>query len=323
MVKIGKINLGEKPVLLAPMEDVTDPSFRHICKQQGADMVYTEFISCEGLIRDAHKSVKKLDIFDVERPVGIQLFGHVAESMARAAKIATEATPDLIDINFGCPVAKVTGKGGGAALLQHIDKMVEITTAVVKSTTIPVTAKARLGWDDKTKNIVEIAERLQDVGIQAITIHGRTRAQLYKGEADWTLIAEVKNNPRITIPVIGNGDITCAKKAHEYFNRFGIDGIMVGRAAVGNPWLFKEIKHFLNTGEQLERPSISERVDVCLQHLEKSLLSKGEYYGLIEMRRHFTLYFKSIPNFKSVRLRLLTCNNISEVRAMIEEIRIM
>src|SRR6187200_172255 len=290
MLKIGNISLPEFPLLLAPMEDVSDPPFRAVCKDNGADLMYTEFISSEGLIRDAIKSRKKLDIFDYEKPVGIQIFGGDEESLALAAKIVEVTNPDLLDINFGCPVKKVALKGAGAGVLKDIDLMVRLTSAVVRATSLPVTVKTRLGWDDNTRNIEEVAERLQDVGIQALAIHGRTRTQMYKGEADWTLIGKVKNNPRIKIPIFGNGDIDSPEKAIEYKNRYGVDGIMIGRAAIGYPWVFNEIKHFLKTGTHLPPPDLAERVDVTQKHLEFSIKWKGEKLGTLEMRRHYASY---------------------------------
>jgi len=303
------------------MEDVSDPPFRAVCKQNGADLMYTEFISSEGLIRDAAKSVQKLDIFEYERPIGIQLFGSDIESMRRSAEIASAAGPDLIDINYGCPVKQVACKGAGAALLQDIPKMVAMTETVVKATHLPVTVKTRLGWDDSTKNILEVAERLQDIGIQALTIHGRTRVQMYKGSADWTLIGRLKENPRITIPIFGNGDIDSPEKALEYKDKYGVDGIMIGRASIGYPWFFDEVKHFLKTGTHLPPPTLNQRVDVCLQHLDFSLRWKGPVLGLIEMRRHYTNYFKHIPDFKPYRMKLVTSNSADEVLETLEEIR--
>ena len=320
MAKIGTIDLGEFPLLLAPMEDVSDPPFRLVCKQYGADMMYTEFISSEGLIRDAVKSKKKLDIFEYERPIGIQLFGSDIDSMREAAEIAAAAEPDLIDINYGCPVKNVACKGAGAALLQDIPKMVSMTSEIVKCTTLPVTVKTRLGWDDTTKNIMEVAERLQDIGIQALTIHGRTRAQLYKGPADWQLIGEVKNNPRIHIPIFGNGDVDSPEKAIEMRNQFGVDGVMIGRASIGYPWIFNEIKHFMRTGEHLPAPTIADRVKVCRTHLDASIEWKGPVLGIIEMRRHYTNYFKGIPHFKEYRMRLVTLPTYPEVQAVLDEI---
>jgi tRNA-dihydrouridine synthase B len=320
MVKIGKIELGEFPLLLAPMEDVSDPPFRAVCKQQGADLMYTEFISSEGLIRNAIKSRQKLDVFDYERPIGIQIFGGDEESMALSAQIVDAANPDLLDINFGCPVKKVVCKGAGAAILKDLPKMVKVTAAVVKSTNLPVTVKTRLGWDENSKNIEEVAERLQDVGIQALSIHGRTRAQLYKGEADWSLIAKVKNNPRIQIPIFGNGDIDTPQKALEYKNRFGVDGIMIGRAAIGYPWIFNEIKHFMKTGEMLDAPAVTDRVSVCKEHLLKSIEWKGDWVGIVEMRRHYSHYFKGLEHFKDYRTRLVTANSKEEVLETLEDV---
>jgi nifR3 family TIM-barrel protein len=322
MLKIGNIQLPEFPLLLAPMEDVSDPPFRAVCKDNGADLMYTEFISSEGLIRDAIKSRKKLDIFDYERPVGIQIFGGDEESLSLAAKIVEVTNPDLLDINFGCPVKKVALKGAGAGVLKDIDLMVRLTGAVVKSTKLPVTVKTRLGWDDHTRNIEEVAERLQDVGIQALAIHGRTRTQMYKGEADWTLIGKVKNNPRIRIPIFGNGDIDSPEKAVEYKNRYGVDGIMIGRAAIGYPWIFNEIKHFIATGEQLPSPSITDRITVCRKHLHKSVEWKGPKVGIFEMRRHYTNYLKGLPNIKDYRARLVTLSTTEEIDAVLDEIAV-
>lgn len=319
-VKIGNIDLGEFPLLLAPMEDVSDPPFRFVCKENGADLMYTEFISSEGLIRDAAKSVQKLDIFEYERPIGIQIFGSDIETMREATRIASKAGPDLIDINYGCPVKNVACRGAGASLLQDIDKMVAMTKGVVESTHLPVTVKTRLGWDDTTKNVYEVAERLQDVGIQALTIHGRTRAQMYKGEADWRLIREIKRNPRIKIPVFGNGDVDSVVKAADWRMEFEIDGIMIGRAAIGYPWIFREVKHFFKTGELLDGPTIEERVSVCRTHLEKSVAWKGERTGIFEMRRHYSNYFKGIPNFKEYRMRLVSLESIGEIQETLEEI---
>ncbi|MEY3865505.1 MAG: hypothetical protein RL234_996, partial [Pseudomonadota bacterium] len=291
MVKIDKIELPDFPLLLAPMEDVSDPPFRLVCKENGADLMYTEFISSEGLIRDAVKSKMKLDIFEYERPIGVQIFGSEIDTMVQCAKIIEETKPDLLDINYGCPVMKVTCKGAGAGILKDIDKMVRMTEAIVKATTLPVTVKTRLGWDDGSKNILEVAERLQDIGIKALTIHGRTRVQMYKGEADWSLIAKVKENPRIHIPIFGNGDIDSPEKALEYKNRYGVDGIMIGRASIGYPWIFREVKHYLATGEKLAPPTIDERVETCKKHLMFSIQWKGEVLGILEMRRHYTNYF--------------------------------
>jgi tRNA-dihydrouridine synthase B len=319
-VKIGDIALGDFPLLLAPMEDVSDPPFRFVCKQNGADLMYTEFISSEGLIRDAAKSVQKLDIFEYERPIGIQIFGAEIDSMVEATKIATQVNPDLIDINYGCPVKKVTCKGAGAGILTNPVKMMAMTKAIVEATHLPVTVKTRLGWDESTKNIVDVAERLQDVGIQALSIHGRTRVQLYKGEADWTLIGEVKNNPRMKIPIFGNGDIDSPQKALEYKNRYGVDGIMIGRASIGHPWIFREIKHFVATGDVLAGPTIEERVEACTTHFEKSIAWKGERVGLVEMRRHYANYFKGLTHFKDFRMKLVQTDNIAEVYEILETI---
>lgn len=321
MVKIANIELGEFPLLLAPMEDVSDPPFRLVCKQNGADLMYTEFISSEGLIRDAAKSVMKLDIFEYERPIGIQLFGSDIESMKEAAIIANEANPDLIDINYGCPVKAVACKGAGAALLQDIPKMVEMTAAIVKAVNRPVTVKTRLGWDDSTKNIVDVAERLQDIGISALSIHGRTRSQMYKGPADWTLIGEVKNNQRMKIPIFGNGDVDSPETAVRMKNTYGVDGVMIGRATIGYPWIFKEIKHYLKTGEKLDPPTISQRVDVCKQHLDFSIKWKGDFTGIVEMRRHYANYFKGLDHFKEYRMKLVTTNSYEEVLQTLEEVR--
>ena len=320
MVKIGNIELGSFPLLLAPMEDVSDPPFRAVCKANGADLMYTEFISSEGLIRDAAKSVQKLDIFEYERPIGIQLFGSSIETMASCTEIATQAGPDLIDINYGCPVKQVACKGAGAALLQDIPKMVAMTSAVVKATHLPVTVKTRLGWDDSTKNIEDVAERLQDIGIQALTIHGRTRVQMYKGEADWRLISKVKENPRIKIPIFGNGDVDSPLKALDYKEKYGVDGIMIGRAAIGYPWIFNEIKHFLATGTYLPAPTIQQRIDVCAAHLDFSIRWKGEHGGIVEMRRHYSNYFRGLDHFKPFRTRLVTSMSHEEIQAILNEI---
>lgn len=320
MVKIGPIELGEFPLLLAPMEDVSDPPFRAVCKENGADLMYTEFISSEGLIRDAAKSVQKLDIFEYERPIGIQLFGSDIETMRSCAQIATKASPDLIDINYGCPVKNVACKGAGAALLQDIPKMVRMTEAVVQATHLPVTVKTRLGWDESTKNIEEVAERLQDIGIQALTVHGRTRVQMYKGSANWTLIAKIKENPRIKIPIFGNGDIDTPEKALEYRNRYGIDGIMIGRASIGYPWIFNEIKHYFRTGEMMAPPTLAQRVEACRKHLEFSVRWKGEMTGILEMRRHYTNYFKGLNHFKPYRMRLVESLSYPELNSILDEI---
>lgn len=319
-VKIGNIDLGEFPLLLAPMEDVSDPPFRYVCKKNGADMMYTEFISSEGLIRDAAKSRQKLDIFEYERPIGIQIFGGDIDHMREASEIASAAGPDLVDINYGCPVKNVVCKGAGSSLLQDIDKMVKMTDAVVKASHLPVTVKTRLGWDDNTKNVYEVAERLQDVGIQALTIHGRTRAQLYKGEADWSLIREIKRNPRIKIPIFGNGDVDSPEKAANWRMEYEIDGIMIGRAAIGYPWIFREVKHFFKTGEHLPGPTIEERIEVCRTHLDKSLEWKGPKTGIFEMRRHYANYFKGLPDFKPYRMRLVAEPDINNIYSILEEV---
>jgi tRNA-dihydrouridine synthase B len=319
-VKIGNIDLGEFPLLLAPMEDVSDPPFRYVCKQGGADLMYTEFISSEGLIRDAAKSRKKLDIFEYERPIGIQIFGSDIESMREATEIATLAGPDLMDINYGCPVKNVACRGAGASLLQDIDKMVKMTDAVVKATHLPVTVKTRLGWDDNTKNVYEVAERLQDIGIQALTIHGRTRAQLYKGEADWSLIREIKRNPRIKIPIFGNGDVDSAVKAAAWRMEYEVDGIMIGRAAIGYPWIFREVKHFFKTGEFLAGPTLDERIIACRTHLNKSIEWKGPKVGVFEMRRHYANYFKGLPDFKNCRMMLVKEENIDTIHQILDEV---
>ena len=313
MVKIENISLGEFPLLLAPMEDVSDPPFRALCKIYGADIMYTEFISSEGLIRDAAKSIQKLDIFEYERPIGIQIFGSEISSMRKATEVCEKANPDLIDINYGCPVKKVACKGAGAGILQDIPKMVEMTREIVKSTSLPVTVKTRLGWDESSKYIVEVAERLQDVGIKAISIHGRTRAQMYKGSADWSLIADIKNNPRMNIPVFGNGDIDSPEKALKYKNKYGVDGIMIGRASIGNPWFFNQVKHYLKTGTILSLPTLEERVKVVKEHLDFSIKWKGDRLGIVEMRRHYANYFKGIPNFKPIRTELVTLESSEEL----------
>ena len=320
MAKIGNIDLGEFPLLLAPMEDVSDPPFRRLCKLHGADMLYSEFISSEGLIRDAIKSRQKLDIFDYERPVGIQIFGGDEEAMALSAKIVATVRPDLVDINFGCPVKKVVSKGAGAGVLKDIDLMVRLTKAVVRSTDLPVTVKTRLGWDESSINIEEVAERLQDVGISALTIHARTRSQMYKGHSNWSYIAKVKNNPRIHIPIFGNGDIDSPQKALEYRNKYGVDGIMIGRAAIGYPWIFREIKHYFATGELLSPPTIADRVAAARNHLIWSVEWKGERQGVLEMRRHYANYFKGLPNFKEHRQRLVTLDSAAEIVTALEEI---
>jgi tRNA-dihydrouridine synthase B len=318
---VGDLDLGEKPLFLAPMEDITDPSFRYLCKKFGADVMYTEFISSDGLIRDGAKSVRKLDIFHYERPMGIQLYGHLIDSMVEATHRAVEARPEIIDINYGCPVRKIANRGAGAGMLANIPLMMEMTRAIVDASPIPVTVKTRLGWDEDQKIIVEVAEQLQDQGIAALTIHGRTRAQMYKGRADWTLIGEVKNNPRMKIPIIGNGDITTPQEAREAFDRYGVDGIMIGRAAVGKPWLFSHVKHYLRTGELLELPTVSEKVDMARMQFSKSLEVKSEPVGIYEMRRHLSNYFKGLPNFKELRIKLLTSLDVEEIFSVLEEIR--
>lgn len=318
MVKIRNIELGEFPLLLAPMEDVSDPPFRALCKKHGADLMYTEFISSEGLIRDAAKSVQKLDIYEYERPVGIQIFGHDIESMKEATRIIEKTNPDIIDINYGCPVKKVTCKGAGAGMLQDIPKLIRMTEEIVKTTQLPVTVKTRLGWDEQTKFVVDTAERLQDVGVEAVSIHGRTRKQLYKGEADWTLIGEVKNNPRMKIPIFGNGDIDSPEKALEYKNRYGVDGIMIGRASIGYPWFFNEVKHYINTGQHLPKPGVKDRVQIAREHLNMSIQWKGEKLGVAEMKRHYANYFKGIAHFKDYRMKLVTTFNLSEIYEILD-----
>lgn len=326
-MKIGDIDLGEKPLFLAPMEDVTDPSFRYICKEYGADMMYTEFVPSDGLIRDAEKALRKLVTYDYEKPVGIQIYGHIPEAMVEAAKMAENAAeiaggagPDVIDINFGCPVNKIAGRGAGSGMMRYPDKMVEITKSIVDAVKLPVTVKTRLGWDDNSKIIVELAERLQDTGIKALTIHGRTRCQMYKGEADWTLIGAVKNNPRMHIPIIGNGDITTAQGAKEAFDRYGVDGIMIGRATYGRPWIFREIKHYLKTGEEMTPLTVNEKVELARKHFLKSLEIKGPRVGVLEMRRHLSNYFKSLPDFKETRMKLVTENDPQQVLLLLDYI---
>lgn len=319
-MKIGKIDLGEKPLLLAPMEDVTDPSFRYICKELGADMMYTEFVSSDGLIRDAAKSLAKLKVYDYERPIGIQIYGHIPEAMVQAAVMAEAAGPDLIDINFGCPVSKIAGRGAGSGMMRFPEKMIEITEKVVQAVKLPVTVKTRLGWDENSKIIVELAEKLQDTGIQALTVHGRTRCQMYKGEADWTLIGKIKENPRMHIPIIGNGDIKDAAGAKEAFEKYGVDGVMIGRATYGRPWIFREIRHYLDTGEFLPEPDVSEKVEIARKHFLKSIEVKGERVGVLEMRRHFSSYFKCLDNFKETRLKLVTCNEPETILGILDYI---
>jgi len=322
MLKIGKVEIEEFPLLLAPMEDVTDPSFRYLCKKYGVDIVYTEFVASEAVIRNIDKSLKKFIINDNERPAAIQLYGHQIDSMVEAAKMATEANPDFIDLNFGCPVRKIATRGAGAGMLKDIPLMVKMTEAVVKATHLPVTVKTRLGWDANSIVIEEVAERLQDVGIQALAIHGRTRAQMYTGEADWTLIGKVKNNPRIKIPIIGNGDVISPAVAKEMFDKYGVDGIMIGRAAIGKPYIFREIKHYLKTGELLPEPSINEKVELAKEHLAKSLEWKGIPRGIYEMRRQYIRYFKGLPNFKEYRMRLVTSTDVDEIVATLDEIKV-
>ena len=324
-MKIGDLDLGEKPLFLAPMEDVTDASFRYICKEFGADMMYTEFVSSDGLIRDAKKSLAKLVTFDYEKPIGIQIYGHIPEAMVEAAQMAENAAqiaggagPDIIDINFGCPVSKIAGRGAGSGMMRFPDKMVEITKSVVEAVKLPVTVKTRLGWDEDSKIIVELAERLQDVGIKALTIHGRTRCQMYKGEADWTLIGKIKENPRMHIPIIGNGDITDGPGAAAAFERYGVDGIMIGRATYGRPWIFKELKHYLQHGEQMPPLTVEEKVALAKKHFAKSISVKGDRVGVLEMRRHLSNYFKCLPDFKETRLKLVTENDPAEVVKLLD-----
>jgi len=320
-VKIGEIDLGERPLFLAPMEDVTDPSFRFVCKEYGADMMYTEFISSDGLIRDARKSLEKLNIYEYERPIGIQIYGHLLEPMVEAAKIAAEAKPDLVDINFGCPVRKIAARGAGSGMMNNVPLMVKMTEEIVKAVNLPVTVKTRLGYDEQNKNIGEIAERLQDVGIQALTIHGRTRSQMYKGAADWTLIGEVKNNPRIKIPIIGNGDIIGPDTAKDAFDKYGVDAIMIGRATYGHPWIFKEIKHFLTTNQYMDPLTLAEKIELAKKHLLKSIEIKGLPVGIFEMRRHLSNYFKNLNHFRETRMKLVTLNDVDELIAVIDSIK--
>ena len=320
MVKIDNIELPDFPLLLAPMEDVSDPPFRALCKEQGADVVYTEFISSEGLIRDAAKSTMKLDIYEKERPVGIQIFGANLDSMLQSVEIVEKSNPDIIDINFGCPVKKVVSKGAGAGILKDIDLMVSLTKAMVKRTHLPITVKTRLGWDHDSIKIVEVAEKLQDVGCKAIAIHGRTRAQMYKGEADWKPISEVKNNPRMHIPVFGNGDIDSPEKAMEMRDKYGLDGAMIGRASIGNPWFFKQVKHYFNTKEQLPAITLNERVDAARRHLQMAIDWKGDRLGVFETRRHYTNYFRGIPHFKEYRMKMVTSDEAKDVFAVLDEV---
>lgn len=319
-MKLGNAIVRERPLFLAPMEDITDPSFRALCKRFGADFMYTEFISSDGLIRDGAKSLKKLDILESERPIGIQLYGHITESMVEAALMAEESVPEVIDLNFGCPVKKIANRGAGAGMLRNIPLMIEMTRAIINAVKLPVSVKTRLGWDEESKIIVDVSERLQDTGICAITIHGRTRSQLYRGKADWTLIGEVKNNPKITIPVIGNGDVDSPLKAEEMFRRFGVDGIMIGRAAVGRPWIFRDIRHYLETGELLPEPTVSEKVLLALDHLNLSLNHKEGKRAIFELRRHLSNYFKGLPDFRETRLKLLTSTEPDEIRSLLTEI---
>lgn len=319
-MNIGSLNLGTRPLLLAPMEDVTDPSFRYMCKHYGADMMYTEFINADGLIRDAGSSLAKLNIFEHERPIGIQIYGHITESMVEAARIAQSANPEVIDINFGCPVKKIANRGAGSGMLRDVPKMVDMTRQIVQATSLPVTVKTRLGWDSDSLNIVEVAERLQDVGIKALTIHGRTRAQMYKGAADWTLIGAVKNNPRMAIPIIGNGDVNSPETAVENFNRYGVDGIMIGRATYGRPYLFAEIKHFMQHGEKMPPLTVNQKVELAKLHFTKSVEAKGSVRGILEMRRHLSCYFKGIPHFKEMRLKLVTSTCPDEIVQLLDEV---
>ncbi|TQI69348.1 tRNA-U20-dihydrouridine synthase [Gramella sp. Hel_I_59] len=320
MAKIGNIDVGDFPLLLAPMEDVSDPPFRALCKEQGADVVYTEFISSEGLIRDAAKSTMKLDIYEKERPVGIQIFGANLESMLQSVEIVEKSGPDIIDINFGCPVKKVVSKGAGAGILKDVDLMVSLTEAMVKHTNLPITVKTRLGWDHDSIKILEVAERLQDVGCKAISIHGRTRAQMYKGEADWKPIAQVKNNPRMHIPVFGNGDVDSPEKAMLMRDEFGLDGAMIGRASIGYPWFFREVKHYFETGKHMAPPTLEERVDAARRHLQMSIDWKGERLGVFETRRHYTNYFKGIPHFKEYRMKMVTSDDSVDVFRVFDEV---
>ncbi len=327
-MKIGNIDLGGRPLLLAPMEDITDVSFRKLCREQGADMVYTEFIPSDGLIRDASKAIAKLRTYDCEAPVGIQIYGHIPESMVEAAKMADRAAEiagghgaDLIDINFGCPVTKIAGRGAGSGMMRYPDRMVAITKAVVEAVGKPVTVKTRLGWDENSKIIVELAERLQDVGISALTVHGRTRCQMYRGEADWTLIGEIKRNPRMRIPVIGNGDIADGPSALQAFERYGVDGIMIGRATFGHPWIFREIKYYLEHGEAMPPLPVAEKVEIARRHLALSLEHKGEPRGIYEMRRHLSCYFKGLPDFKETRMKMVTTLDSAELFSILDDIR--
>jgi len=320
-MKIGEIELGEKPLFLAPMEDVTDASFRYICKEYGADVMYTEFVSSDALVRDIKRSLDKLETFPYERPIGIQIYGHIPEAMAEAAKMAEQATPSFIDINFGCPVNKIANRGAGSGMMRYPEKMLDITKRVVDAVKLPVTVKTRLGWDENSKIIVELAEQLQDAGIAALTVHGRTRMQMYKGEADWTLIGEIKKNPRIKIPIIGNGDIVSPEGAKEAFDKYGVDGVMIGRATYGRPWIFREIKHYLSTGEYMLPLTVEEKANLAKRHLLKSVEVKGERVGVLEMRRHLSAYFKALPDFKPIRMKLVTENDYREVLSIIDNIK--
>ena len=320
-MKIGEIELGEKPLFLAPMEDVTDASFRYICKEYGADVMYTEFVSSDALVRDIKRSLDKLETFPYERPIGIQIYGHIPEAMAEAAKMAEQANPSFIDINLGCPVNKIANRGAGSGMMRYPEKMLDITKRVVDGVKLPVTVKTRLGWDENSKIIVELAEQLQDTGIAALTVHGRTRMQMYKGEADWTLIGDIKKNPRFKIPIIGNGDITSPEGAKEAFDKYGVDGVMIGRATYGRPWIFKEIKHYLSTGEYMPQLTVEEKANLAKRHLLKSVEVKGERVGVLEMRRHLSAYFKALPDFKPIRMKLVTENDYREVLSIIDNIK--
>lgn len=320
-MKIGEIELGDKPLFLAPMEDVTDASFRYICKEYGADVMYTEFVSSDALVRDIKRSLDKLETFPYERPIGIQIYGHIPEAMAEAAKMAEQANPSFIDINFGCPVNKIANRGAGSGMMRYPEKMLDITKRVVAAVKLPVTVKTRLGWDENSKIIVELAEQLQDTGIAALTVHGRTRMQMYKGEADWTLIGEIKKNPRFKIPIIGNGDITSPEGAKEAFDKYGVDGVMIGRATYGRPWIFQEIKHYLSTGEYMPQLTVEEKANLAKRHLLKSVEVKGERVGVLEMRRHLSAYFKALPDFKPIRMKLVTENDYKEVLSIIDHIK--
>lgn len=328
-MQIGDLEFRDRPLFLAPMEDVTDASFRFICKEYGADMMYTEFVSSDALVRDVKHSVEKLHTFDYEAPIGIQIYGSIPEAMVEAARMADRAAEiagghgaDVIDINFGCPVKKIAGRGAGSGMMKEPDKMVMITKMIVEAVDKPVTVKTRLGWDDDSKIIVELAERLQDVGIKALTVHGRTRCQMYTGQADWTLIGKIKENPRMYIPIIGNGDISSPEKAKEAFDRYGVDAIMIGRATYGHPWIFQEIRHYLDTGELMPQMNVRDRVALAKRHLTKSLEIKGDRVGVLEMRRHLSCYFKGLPDFKPYRLKLVTENDPAVLFTLLDEIGI-